>query len=115
MYLTPPLFVSAPRHLTEADVQVNRVLRIDPKNEDAQKFKVDNDKKIAEHAGKQPSKLVVSQLPEIKADQVKTSTLVQDARFLMEMGRLDEAEASYRSLLHELFLVSFASSASRWR
>jgi len=87
--------------LGEADVQVNRVLRIDPKNEDAQKFKLDNDKKIAEHAGKQPSKAVVSQLPEIKAEQVKTSILVQDARFLMEMGRLDEAEAKLNQAVKE--------------
>lgn len=82
--------------LREADAQVTRVLRVDPKNEEARKFKAENDKRIAERRGKEPSKTVVDRTPEIHEENVQTSILVQDARALMEMGRLDEADAKLK-------------------
>ncbi|HEV8544155.1 MAG TPA: hypothetical protein VGR78_17330 [Verrucomicrobiae bacterium] len=80
-------------NLEEATKQVDRVLRVDPKNTAAQEFKAKNDKMVADLRGKEPSKDIVERIPEIRNDRVATSTLVQDARLLMEMGKLDEAEA----------------------
>ncbi len=80
----------------EADVQVSRALRIDPKNQQALAFKAANDKLILENLGRSPSKEELAKIPEFKAERVKTSVLVQDGRLLMEMGKLDEAEAKLK-------------------
>ena len=80
--------------LAEADTRVKRALRVDPKNEAAQKFKKNNDKLLEQQRGQVASQEVRSRLPEIREERVQTSTLVQDGRLLIEMGRLDEAEPS---------------------
>ncbi|HEX7860503.1 MAG TPA: hypothetical protein VF773_09270 [Verrucomicrobiae bacterium] len=79
--------------LDEADKQVGRVLRLDPRNTVAQNFKAENDKRIQERLGREPSKAVLERVPEVQKERVNTSILVNDARLLMEMGKLDEAEA----------------------
>ena len=78
--------------LAEAQLQANRAVRVDPTNIDAQKLKTQVDRSVEERKGKVPSKEVLDRIPDFKAERVKTSTLVQDGRLLMEMGRLDEAE-----------------------
>src|SRR5262249_16968599 len=88
-------------NLEEASKQVERVLRVDPKNEEAQKFKAQNDKLIADRLGKEPSKETLQRVPEIEHERVNTSIMVQDARVLMEMGKLDEAEAKLRQAVKE--------------
>ena len=80
-------------NLAEADAQVSRVLVVDPQNAAAQKFKKEVDRAQEDRKGKVPSKDVVDMVPEVKADAVATSTLVQNGRLLIEMGKLDEAEA----------------------
>lgn len=84
-----------------AESQVIRVLKVDPKNLSAQKFKADNDKRLEERAGRVPSAAVVASIPENKAKRVHTSTMVQDARVLIEMGKLDEAEAKLKQAVKE--------------
>ncbi len=79
-------------NLTEADAQVTRLLRGEPKNAEGLKFKADNDLRIATQRGKVPSAEVVAKAVEITAERTETSIMVQDARVLMEMGRLDEAQ-----------------------
>jgi tetratricopeptide (TPR) repeat protein len=82
--------------LTEADTRVKRALRVDPKNEAAQKFKKKNDDLIEQKRGQVASQEVRSRLPDIREERIKTSTLVQDGRLLIEMGRVDEAEAKLK-------------------
>jgi tetratricopeptide (TPR) repeat protein len=79
--------------LEEASKQVERVLRIDPRNTVAQNFKQENDKRVQERLGREPSRAVLERVPEVQRERVNTSILVNDARLLMEMGKLDEAEA----------------------
>jgi tetratricopeptide (TPR) repeat protein len=79
--------------LNEADAQVKRVLLVDPKNTVAQSFKQENDKLIQDRLGKEPSKEILQLVPDIRKERINTSILVNDARLLMEMGKLDEAEA----------------------
>ncbi|HTG43784.1 MAG TPA: hypothetical protein VK633_04565 [Verrucomicrobiae bacterium] len=88
-------------NLEEAAKQADRVIRVDPQNGAAQNFKTQNDKLIAERQGKEPSKEVLQQLPDIQREKVNTSILVQDARLLMEMGKLDEAEAKLKQASKE--------------
>jgi len=88
-------------NLEEASKQVERVLRVDPKNTVAQEFKVKNDKLVEDRRGREPSKDIVERIPEIRNERVATSTLVQDARLLMEMGKLDEAEAKLQQAAKE--------------
>jgi tetratricopeptide (TPR) repeat protein len=87
--------------LEEASKQVDRVLRIDPKNTLAQKLKVDTDKRIQERMGREPSKAVLERIPDVQKERNNTSTLVNDARVLMEMGKLDEAEAKLKQAVRE--------------
>lgn len=77
---------------TEADAQVRLILAEDPKNETVLAFKKTNDKLKMEAAGRAPSKETLARLPEFRNDQIKNNTLVQDARVLMEAGKLKEAE-----------------------
>ncbi|MGZ8899292.1 MAG: tetratricopeptide repeat protein [Limisphaerales bacterium] len=79
--------------LEEASKQVDRVLRLDPRNTIAQNFKSDNDKRVQERLGREPSRAILERVPEVQRERVNTSILVNDARLLMEMGKLDEAEA----------------------
>jgi len=88
-------------NLDEADKQVSRVLRVDPQDAEAQHFKAANDKMIADRLGKEPSKDTLQRVPEIQHERVNTSILVQDARVLMEMGKLDEAEAKLKQAVKE--------------
>ncbi len=80
-------------NFTEADAQVTRVLKVDPHNATAQNLKRDIDRALEERKGKVPSKEILDKIPEAKQETIATSTLVQDGRMLIEMGKLDEAEA----------------------
>lgn len=80
----------------EANRQVSRVLRVNPKNDEAQKLKVKVDKALEEQKGRVPSKEIVAKLPEAAQVRTDAATLVQDGKLLYEMGKLDEAEAKLR-------------------
>lgn len=81
-------------NFSEADAQVSRVLRVDPQNAEAQKLKKEVERALEERKGKIPSKEVLDMVPEVRAEAFAISTLVQDGRMLIEMGKLDEAEAA---------------------
>lgn len=81
-------------NFSEADAQVSRVLRVDPQNAEAQKLKKEIERALEERKGKIPSKEVLDMVPEVRAEAFAISTLVQDGRMLIEMGKLDEAEAA---------------------
>jgi len=78
--------------LAEADTQIKNALRLSPGDESIRKAKMENDQRIAETVGKKPSNKVTDRADEFRNERIATSTLVQDARFLIEAGRLDEAE-----------------------
>ncbi len=80
------------RDFGEADTQIKEALRVNPNDPEARKAKKENDAKIEENRGKFPSDKVTSRAKEFSDERIVTSTTVQDARFLVEMGRLDEAE-----------------------
>ena len=77
----------------EADAQIRRTLVIDPKNQAALSLKAINDKDWAAQQGRMPSSEIIAKLPDAQKDRVKAATLVQDAKLLFEVGKLEEAEA----------------------
>ncbi|RME95131.1 MAG: hypothetical protein D6766_04030, partial [Verrucomicrobia bacterium] len=81
---------------TDANIQVSRVLRVDPRNEEAQELKAKIAKAEKELAGKRPSKEVLAMVPEAEKQQVEINTLVQDGRLLYEMGKYEEARAKLK-------------------
>ncbi|HKS38665.1 MAG TPA: hypothetical protein VJW76_15840 [Verrucomicrobiae bacterium] len=80
----------------EADLHVNRVLAVNPKNELAQRFKKENDKALKALEGRRPSKEAQAQIPEFNRQRIATGTLVQDGKLLYEMGKYEEAEAKLK-------------------
>src|SRR3954466_4962709 len=82
--------------LGDADTQIKNALRLDPTNDEARKLRVENDQRIADQVGKRPSQAVTERAEEFRNERIGTDTLVQDARFLIEMGRIDEAEKNLK-------------------
>jgi len=78
--------------LDEADTQIKAALRINPNDTAALKAKRDNDVRIHEKEGKAPSGEYTRRIEDFNKERVNTSTEVQNARLLIEMGRIDEAE-----------------------
>jgi hypothetical protein len=85
--------------LREADTQVKRVLKVDPKNQAAIAFKKQNDQMIAAMRGKIPDAQTLDQIPAIVNDKKDAATLVQDGKILYEAGKLEEATAKFNEAL----------------
>ena len=96
VYLTQARGSFARADYEEANRQLARVLRVDPRNDEAQKLKVKVDQALEEQKGRVPSKEIVAMLPEAAQTRTDAATLVQDGKLLYEMGKLDEAEAKLR-------------------
>jgi len=84
---------------SEADDQVTRVLRVDPRNAEALAFKKQNDDLIASMKGRVPDQATMEQIPGIMNDKTQAATLVQDGKVLYETGKFDEAEARFEQAL----------------
>lgn len=82
--------------LKEADTQIRAAQRVAPTDEAVLKLRADNDQRMREKIGQVPSEKVLSRKEEFRQERVKISTDVHDAQFLMEQGRLDEAEKILR-------------------
>jgi type II secretory pathway component GspD/PulD (secretin)/tetratricopeptide (TPR) repeat protein len=80
----------------DADTHVNRILRLDPRNEAALAMRDKNNVEKRRAAGMRPSQETLSKIPDIQAEKLTAATLVQDAKFLYEAGKLNEAEAKLR-------------------
>jgi type II secretory pathway component GspD/PulD (secretin) len=91
--LTLAKLASARHELREADVQVTRVLKVDPKNAAAIEFNKANKKALADMAGLMPSQKMVDQVPGWVTNRIDNSTKIQDAKLLFENGKYDEADA----------------------
>ena len=83
----------------EADVQVTRVLKVNPKSAAAVEFKRANDKMLAEMAGTMPSKDMIERIPGWQTNNVANATKTQNAKLLFENGKYDEAEALLNQVL----------------
>lgn len=82
--------------LEEAAVHVNRVLKINPQDEAALAFKKQNDRLIEEQKGMRPTAAAIDRAKTAQKERIEANTLVQDARLLLESGKLDEAEAKLK-------------------
>lgn len=80
----------------DAENQLARILKEDPKNQAALALRARNDKLRAAEAGRRPDDETIAKLPAAEQDAVKASTLVQNAKLLFEAGRLDDAEQNLR-------------------
>ncbi|HTV43640.1 MAG TPA: hypothetical protein VMF08_23955 [Candidatus Sulfotelmatobacter sp.] len=76
----------------QADVDITRVLKVDPTNADAIAFKKQNDLLIAQTRGTQPDRETMQEVPAIQSANTDAQTLAHDGQILYEMGKLDEAE-----------------------
>ena len=78
--------------LAEASNTVQRILVVDPKNTMALQVKKENERLMAESAGRMPSKEALAREADSVADRTRAGELIQDGRLLYELGQLKEAE-----------------------
>lgn len=81
---------------SDAKIQTSRVLKVDPKNTEAQKLLAEVEKALKEQEGRLPSKDTLAMIPEVAKDKTTAGTMVQDGKLLYELGKLDEAEVKLR-------------------
>jgi tetratricopeptide (TPR) repeat protein len=81
---------------SEADKQINQVLKVDPKNPDALALKRQNDEMIQASRGHVPDAATVDEIPIVRNQKTDAGTLVQDGKLLYEMGKLEDAEAKLK-------------------
>jgi Tetratricopeptide repeat len=86
-------------NLREAETQINRVLKVDPKNPAALAFKKQNDRLIASMRGQVPDDATLQEVPLIANDKTQANTLVRDGKLLYEMGKFEEAEVKLQQAL----------------
>lgn len=86
-------------YINQAVAHVDRVLRLDPLNQEAAKLKQQLDRIVDERRGRVPSADSLGQLPEIRQKQLEVDTLVQDARVFFQAHELAKAEAKLREAL----------------
>ena len=86
--------------LLEAEHQVQDVLRVNPRDAEAIAFESANSKMMEAQRGHVPSQALQDQVrPVILNEKLEAATLVQDARLLYELGKLDEAYSKLRQAL----------------
>ena len=83
----------------EADIRINRALKVNPKNPQALEMKRTNDKMLAETRGTRPTRDLVAQVPVWQQDHVAMQTKVRDAQLLYENGKYDDAEVKLKQVL----------------
>jgi tetratricopeptide (TPR) repeat protein len=76
----------------EAEEQLTIALKYDPKNEVLLTQKAILTKAATERQGQVPSPEMLKTLPAIQKEKLDAATTVQNAKFLYEMGKYDEAE-----------------------
>jgi len=78
---------------TAAMTEVDAALKVDPANQDLLRLKQEIQQRQIEQVGRVPSPEVLNQIPAYQKYKIDLATRVQNAKFLYEMGRYDEAEA----------------------
>jgi len=85
--------------LLEGQKQVDRALKVKPLDERALALKAQLDRYLADTEGKRPSEEALALIPIAKEERVKLGTMVQDAKLLIELGKLDEAEKKLNAVV----------------
>jgi type II secretory pathway component GspD/PulD (secretin)/tetratricopeptide (TPR) repeat protein len=80
-------------NLTAADTEVDAALKVDSNNADLIRLKAEIKQRQIESLGRVPSPDMLSRVPEYEREKLAIATRVQNAKFLYEMGKYDEAEA----------------------
>jgi general secretion pathway protein D len=76
----------------EAKNQVDSALKYDPNNESLQLLRAEIRQREVEQLGRVPSPDVIKRAPSLEKERIDIATRVQNAKFLYEMGKYDEAE-----------------------
>ncbi len=82
-----------------ATLQLDRVLKLDPRNVAGLEMKKENNALGAEGKGRRPTDEQLNKIPEIVALQYKTGELVQNGKLLYDMGRMDEAQVELKKAI----------------
>jgi type II secretory pathway component GspD/PulD (secretin) len=79
--------------MIEADYQADAALKVDPNNESLRRLKAEIKQREAEQLGRVPSPDMLRRAPALEKEKIDIATRVQNAKFLYEMGKYNEAEA----------------------
>jgi general secretion pathway protein D len=80
----------------DARTHITRALKADPKNETARAMMVENERLLAEQRGHIPTAPALERAATAANERLDANTMVQDGKLLLEMGKLDEAEAKLK-------------------
>jgi general secretion pathway protein D len=83
----------------DAKRQVDRVLKVDPRNEEARAFARANEKIILGQRGTVPDPETLSRVPDVQKDKIQAQTFAHDGQLLFEMGKLDEASVKLKQAI----------------
>jgi len=83
----------------EADLQVKRVIKVDPNNVRAKNFKRENDVRLAGLVGRVPSEEALTYIATDHTNKVAAATAVQDGKLAFEMGHFDRAETKLKEAI----------------
>jgi type II secretory pathway component GspD/PulD (secretin)/tetratricopeptide (TPR) repeat protein len=76
----------------EANNQATAALKVDPNNENLRLLMAEIKQREAEQLGRVPSQDVLKRVPSLEKEKIDIATRVQNAKFLYEMGKYNEAE-----------------------
>ena len=85
-------FALAAGDMIEANSQVDAALKVDPNNESLRRLKLEIRQREAEQLGRVPSPDMLKRGPVLEQEKIDIATRVQNAKFLYEMGKYNEAE-----------------------
>ncbi|MFM7804358.1 MAG: tetratricopeptide repeat protein, partial [Verrucomicrobiota bacterium] len=83
----------------EADLQVKRLLKVDPNHIKAKNFKRENDQRLANLVGRVPSEEALSHVGQDRTNKLAAAIAVQDGKLAFEMGHFDRAEAKLQEAI----------------
>ena len=83
----------------EADLQVKRLLKVDPNHVKAKNFKRENDQRLANLVGRVPSEEALSYIAPDKTNKLAAAIAVQDGKLAFEMGHFDRAETKLQEAI----------------
>jgi type II secretory pathway component GspD/PulD (secretin)/tetratricopeptide (TPR) repeat protein len=76
----------------DAKLHIDRVLKVDPRNEIALKMRAENDRYIEENKDKMPTLAALDTLRATETNRIEVARMVQDGKLFYETGRMKEAE-----------------------
>ena len=83
----------------EADLQIKRLLKVDPNHVKAKNFKRENDQRLMNLVGRVPSEEALSYIGQDKTNKLAAAIAVQDGKLAFEMGSFDRAETKLQEAI----------------